>query len=226
MKKVLILSCSTGQGHNSCAQAVEDHFTGEGVACVRKDALDFISPAFSRFISWGHSWVYRHLPGLFRWGYRFSEKHPGVFRNGSAASRLLASGAEDLYAHIQAEGYDTVVCTHVFAGIMLTHMRRRHAMALQTAFVATDYTCSPGVADGDMDHYFIPDEALREEFLRCGVPAERITPSGIPLRRQFEKQTEKADAKRLLGLRAEKLHLLVMCGSMGCVHGPHGAGAV
>ena len=32
MEKVLILSCSTGQGHNSCAQAIKEYFEAQGTA--------------------------------------------------------------------------------------------------------------------------------------------------------------------------------------------------
>ena len=33
MKNVLILSCSTGQGHNSCAKAVKEYFDKKNVDC-------------------------------------------------------------------------------------------------------------------------------------------------------------------------------------------------
>ena len=40
--------------------------------------------------------------------------------------------------------------------------------------------------------------------------------AGIPVRSTFYNHTEKADAKRLLGIRSNSKHLLIMCGSMGC----------
>ena len=69
MEKVLLLSGSTGQGHNSCAQAVKEYFEGKDIQCEVLDSLNFISEGFGRFMSWGHSFMYRHIPGLFRWGY-------------------------------------------------------------------------------------------------------------------------------------------------------------
>ena len=52
MEKVLILSCSTGQGHNSCAQAIKEYFELQGVRCDFRDSFDFVSKQFARFMSW------------------------------------------------------------------------------------------------------------------------------------------------------------------------------
>lgn len=216
MKKVLILSCSTGMGHNSCAQAVTDYFEEAGVSCQIRDALDFISPEMAKFISWGHSWVYRYMPGLFRWGYGFSEKRPGLFAEKSLVYRFLTSGGEKMGDFIRQEGFDTVISTHVFSALMLTNVLKSCPLPIQTAFIATDYTCSPSTEASDLQHYFIPAESLRAEYVRRGIPDQRIAASGIPLRAQFEKSADKADAKRLLGLPADSLHLLIACGSMGC----------
>ena len=43
MKKALILSCSTGQGHNSCARAVKEYFDRKQVDCTVVDAFRFVS---------------------------------------------------------------------------------------------------------------------------------------------------------------------------------------
>lgn len=40
MENVLLLSCDTGQGHNSCAQAVKEYFEGRKIPCEIRDSLD------------------------------------------------------------------------------------------------------------------------------------------------------------------------------------------
>ena len=47
----LILSCNTGQGHNSCAAAIKEYFDRLGQPCAVEDALAFISADLSAFIS-------------------------------------------------------------------------------------------------------------------------------------------------------------------------------
>ena len=50
MKKALILSCSTGQGHNSCARAVKEYFDRKQVDCTVVDAFRFVSEKFAVFM--------------------------------------------------------------------------------------------------------------------------------------------------------------------------------
>lgn len=216
MKNVLILSCSTGQGHNSCAIAVKEYFDKRSVNCEIEDAFQFISADFYRFMSWGHSFMYRHLPGLFRWGYGYSKKHPGVFKTNSGIYTILTSGVENMHRYIAEKKFDTVICTHVLSAIILTHMQKKYPLLLKTALIMTDYTCYPGMGATEVQKYFIPDESLTEEFVKNGISREKIAPIGIPVCQDFLKKIEKEDAKRLLNIHARKKHLLIMCGSMGC----------
>lgn len=216
MKKVLILSCSTGQGHNSCAQAVKEYFEKQKVDCAIQDSLNFISKAFSNFLSRGHSFIYRYLPGLFRWGYGQSENHPAVLKETSLIYKLLTRRTDRMYHYIKAEGFDTVICTHIFSAMMLTQMLKEYPLHIETAFIATDYTCHPGMNSSDLGKYFIPDELLVGDFVNMGLEKKRIVATGIPVRESFHKHVEKSDAKRLLNIRSNSKHLLVMSGSMGC----------
>lgn len=216
MKKVLILSCSTGQGHNSCAQAMMDYYKKQNVECEIQDSLDFIGKRISRFLSWGHSFVYCHLPWLFRWGYRQSEKHPAVFKEGSLVYKALTSGADRMNQYITEGNYTTVICTHIFSAMMLTHVLQKHPSPIHTAFVAIDYTSYPGANICDLQRFFIADDSFTDDFVRMGIQREKVIAAGIPVRRAFYNHTKKADAKRLLGIRSNSKHLLIMCGSMGC----------
>lgn len=213
---VLLLTCSTGEGHNACAKALQESFAVNGDACDIRDALNFISPRASRLISGGHVFIYRRAPGVFRRGYRFAETHTSTFREASLFSRYFAKGAADLYEQIKLGSYDAVICTHPFAALMLHRVQKQWHLPILTAIVATDYTCSPGVKDAVMDYYFIPDQTLTEEFTSAGIPAERIVPSGIPIRQFFYNKTPAPTARKSLGIAPNRKHLVMMCGSMGC----------
>lgn len=69
--------------------------------------------------------------------------------------------------------------------MMMTELRVSREINIPSFFVATDYTCSPGVSEIVADRYFIPHEKLREEFASQGIPASRIVASGIPVREEF-----------------------------------------
>lgn len=215
--QVLLLSSNTGQGHNACAAALREEFLLRGINCDIVDALTFLSPAVSRFVCGGHVQMYRHFPAVFRRGYHYAEQHPALFESNSSVSRAIATGADRLYDTICHGGYDAVLCTHITAAIMLTSVRRLHpTVSLPCAFLATDYTCSPGVDQTDLDLYYIPSPELTEAFHRGNIAHRQIIPSGIPVRQMFSIQLQPQQAKRLCGIQPQHRHLVLMCGSMGC----------
>lgn len=211
-----MLSANTGEGHNSCAKAIKEVFDLKGEVCVLEDGLRFISDRTSRFLSWGHVFVYRNLPWLFNFGYGFTERHASSFRENSTLYNFLAKGADELYKYIVRGTFDTVIAAHPFTAVMLTAMQRKYLLPIKTAFVATDYTCSPSVKDSDLDLYFIPDEKVAREFLSPHIPKEKMVVSGIPIRQMFYKSTEKDKVKTAVGVPTHHKHLVMMCGSMGC----------
>ena len=214
--RVLILSCNTGEGHNSCGKALLEEFQANQIPCEMDDAFRFISQWISHMISFGFVRIYRYMPGLFRFGYRYSEEHPGVFKTDSGIYKILTAGADRLHRFIRENGYDAIICTHVFSALIVSEILRRHSLSARTYFVATDYTCSPSCGQSTLDTYFIPDASIAGEFVSCGIPEEKLVASGIPIRRAFFKTMPQAAAKESCGLPPESRHLMVMCGSMGC----------
>jgi len=209
--RVLILSANTGGGHNSTARSLAERFEQLGAACDIADTLAFISEKVSDFISRGHSYVYRTFPKLFGAGYHFEETHPPRF-----LYELCAMGAESLNQRLTEEQYDAVLCVHTFSGMMMTEVRNRFGNPIPCYFVATDYTASPGVTEMVADGYFVPHEMLFEEFMRAGVPADKMFASGIPVRKEFYEKKSKQEARLALGLPTEGRMILLGCGSMGC----------
>ena len=62
--KTLILSCDTGEGHNSCAKAIREEFLSRGEECDICEALHFLSEGAQKLITSGHTFMYRHTPCL------------------------------------------------------------------------------------------------------------------------------------------------------------------
>ena len=126
--RTLILSCNTGEGHNSCAKAIQEAYLAQGEYCEIVEALQFISRHASRFIADWHSRIYRHAPKLYGAGYRNVENRTSLFREGTTVYRYLTSGSERLYRFICAGDYDAVICTHVFPALAMTAILERHPM--------------------------------------------------------------------------------------------------
>lgn len=215
--KTLILSCNTGEGHNSCARAIKEYYNEKGEVCDIEDSLRFVSQKISNIFSKWHVRIYRYAPKLFDRGYIFLEDHPGASGDRSALHKLFAAGSRKLADFIREGGYDNVICTHTISSTILTDAMRRHGLSLRaSSLLVTDYTCHPMANESGLDLCFMPDVSLADEFVSRGVPRDKLVPSGIPVRHMFFSDTEKAKAKETLGIPRECRHLLVMCGSMGC----------
>ena len=209
--KVLILSCDTGEGHNSAGRALSDYFTRRGVECEMLNALRFYPRALAALISKGHVFIYRKLPLLFGAGYRMEEKH---------TSQLMIKGIEKaagaLTRYILEGGYDAALCVHAFPALMLTFIQHSDPLPIRTLFVATDYTASPSCDRIRPDVCVIPDASLTDEFAAAGIRRETIAPCGIPVRAALYQKLPSAEAKKRVGIDPSHRHLLIMTGSMGC----------
>lgn len=213
---VLILSCNTGGGHNSCAKAIAAELQSRGHACRIDDALAYVSKGTSRFVSNWHVRFYRYFPKLYNKGYAYAGSHPASFDESSAASRLLRRGCQRLRRAVSDGGFDAVVSVHLFPALMLTFIQHSDPLPIRTLFVATDYTASPSCDRIRPDVCVIPDASLTDEFAAAGIRRETVTPCGIPIRAALYQKLSPAEAKKRVGIDPSHRHLLIMTGSMGC----------
>ena len=220
--KILILSCNTGEGHNSCAKALKKAMDRRGIACEIQDTLSLISNTLSQRVS--NAYIYSTRGSLFEMVYKLGGF---VSNNSDSRQSLIYSAnrlyAEKLYHYIVNNGFDVVVCVHLFPAEALTAIKRNTQLRIPTYFVMTDYTCIPFLPETDLDYYIIPHEHLIEEFVERGIPRKKIIPIGIPVDEQrFATRQPQLRARHILAqqmgwnISAATGHwYLLMSGSMG-----------
>ena len=214
--KVLILSCNTGQGHNSAGNAVAAEFLKRGIECEILDTLTFDSDFTSKLVSNIHSKSAIHIPKLYGIGVIVARFLDRISRRRSICYVANTAYASKMYHYIEENGYDTLILPHVFPAESITYIRRRHNDTKFTAyFIATDYTYPPFLRDSYLDGYFIPHKDLFLNFAKEDLPADCIFPVGIPVSDAFIGKTDRLEARKTLGLPEEGHILLVMTGSMG-----------
>ena len=208
--KIAILSCNTGGGHNAAAAALAEELSARGHESRTYNTLDFLPKGAADLISRGHDFAYRYAPKLYGAGYRMEEKRPSplLYENS-------IRGIGPLYEALVDLGADAAICVHVFPAMMMTELRCGYGLRMPTWFVATDFTCSPGVGELQLDGICIPHPALTPEFQAAGLPAQRIFPTGIPIRRQFCQPPDRDAARRQLELEGCRHVFTLACGSMG-----------
>ena len=215
--RVLFLSCNTGEGHNSTAKAIISVLEARGVECRIEDVLACLSPKFSKFISNWHARLYKYAPKLSDAGYRIFERNPGDPEDSvTPVYELLSLGARKLWEILVEGDYDAVVCVHLFSALMMTEVRKNFVSKEPCFFAATDYSPAPLLEYSNLDGYFIPRAVPEAEFVQAGIPADRLIPTGIPVRQEFYAHGDRDAARKALDLPEQGNVTLLMCGSMGC----------
>lgn len=214
--KVLILSTGTGEGHNSAGKAIMEQFHKRDIICDMEDVLAFASERAASYGRRIYVWSTVKATSVFKGAYKAGRaitssrrKSPVYYANALYARRL--------YDYIVDNGYDTVVMPHLFPAEALTYMLRKHECRpnIRTYFVGTDYTCIPFTEETEADYYFIAHEELLEEYVRKGIPREKLVPTGIPVSDRFRHLPEKDVARQSLGMDVAGHCILIMTGSMG-----------
>lgn len=221
--KVLILSCNTGEGHNSSAKALKKCMEARGIQCDVEDTLGLVGEVVSKSMS--DLYIFSTKSFLIESAYKLggfvSGLQPSAVKSPVYLSNRLY--AKKLYDFIVEGGYDAVVCVHLYPAEAMTALKRKAKISVPVIFVNTDYTCIPFLPETELDKYVIPHEDLIEEYAEKGIPREKIFPAGIPVdEEKFTARVPKDEARKFceaeFGWKKgnEDSHwFLIMSGSMG-----------
>ena len=213
--EALILSCSTGGGHNTAAQAVFEALTERGHHAVRMDPYTPVSEELANKVGQTYIKLVQKSPKLFGAVYDLGNayrKLPGR----SPVYHINGKMAPYMQKYLAEHQTDVIVCTHLYPAEILTHMRLNGMETPPFVFIATDYTCIPFTEESDCDLYVTPSPLLSSDFTGRGIPAEKLRPLGIPVRLDFSDDTITKDrAREALNLPKDRRTLLLSGGSMG-----------
>lgn len=210
----LILTCGTGGGHNAAAKAIEEELINRGDRVVVLNPYNLCSVNMAGVIDRTYIRLVQQFPEGFGFIYLLGEMYRRLpFR--SPVYFLNRKAAAYLRKYLNDRKFDIIITTHLFPGEIMTLLKNSGADIPPVIYVATDYTCIPFTEDTDCDAYVIPVKELIEEFVRRGIPADRIYPLGIPIRESFRKPFTYPEAKAVLGLEKETDYLLLAGGSIG-----------
>lgn len=213
--KVLLLSCSTGEGHNHCALAVKEALEARGHETEFLDMLHMFGEpgplSFDKILNR----ISSKTPELFGMMY-----HAGAMYSATGVTSpvYLANirHARQLNEFIIQRGYDAVVCSHLFPMETLTFLRRHEKCTVKCYGVLSDYTCIPFLAETELDGYFLPHEEVFDLCVQAGMPRDKLIVSGMPVAERFKTKLDKATARNILGLPMDKRIYLIMTGGIGC----------
>lgn len=210
--KALILSCSTGGGHNSAALAIKEALIEKNVQADFVEYLSIINDKLKDRVNKIYIDSTKGNGGAFKIAYKLGE----LYQKTNFISPIYEVSRihkEKLYKYIIENNYNYIITTHLFPAEALTAIKKEHP--IKFIAVATDYVCIPFWEETDPDYLIIPSKELEEDFVIKGIPREKLIPLGIPVAKAYSGKYEKDKCKQELNLNKNEKYTLILTGSMG-----------
>ena len=213
--KILLLSCSTGEGHNHCALAVKEALQRLGHQAEFLDMLNMFGDPGPLSFDKVLNRISTKAPDIFGMMYHAGQMYSAT---GVTSPVYLANirHAKQLCDFICEREYDAVLCSHLFPMETLTYLRRHGQYPTRCYGILSDYTCIPFLVETELDGYFLPHPDVKADCVRAGLPEERLFVTGMPVAEKFAAPMSREAARAMLGLPQDQKIYLIMTGGIGC----------
>jgi processive 1,2-diacylglycerol beta-glucosyltransferase len=214
LDRVLVVSASAGAGHVRAAQAIERALAAARAAReVRHvDALDYTTKLFRRLHREAYLDLVNHAPELLGWLYDYLDRPWRRQRRRLALDKLNTRQFVRLLETYQP---DWTICTHFLPAEIIGWLRAKTRLSCRHAIVVTDLDVHAMWLTREVDRYFVALDETRVHLERLGIPAEKITVSGIPIDPVFAEPKDRRLMRIKHGLDPDRTTLLISAGGFG-----------
>lgn len=239
-KKVLIMSASTGGGHNRAARAIKEELSnkiidGSPIECEIIDSLKLVNSTMDKIISRGYEKSAIYTPKAYGSVYRLSETNLAS-KNEFKDNPLTSFMAKKFRSLLDKSKPDLIIGTHPFPMIALSTLKKNAKTyknhensilhdALHKYYcnlyvpplitVLTDYTTHSTWIQNEIDYYIAGHEYVKELLIYDGVSPKKVKTFGIPVEKSFLSNKDRSIVLSEFGLNPDKFTVLLMGGSFG-----------
>jgi processive 1,2-diacylglycerol beta-glucosyltransferase len=214
--RVLILSASAGAGHLRAAEAVEKAFVKAGAAReVRHlDVLQYTNPLFRNIYSKTYLDMVNTMPEVLGWLYDHLDKPNANDPLRMAFEKLNALPFIKLLEQYQPE---ITVCTHFLPAEIISWLKSRGRLSARQAVVVTDFDVHAMWLCRHYEHYFVALDETRAHLEELGVPASKLSVTGIPIDPVFAEVKDRTAMRLKHGLDPDpnRAAVLISAGGFG-----------
>lgn len=210
----LILSAGVGAGHNQAANAVEAALADrpEVDDVHRIDTLDTTNEVFNKLYDDAYFALVAEVPWLVGWGY---DNEDAPFKLGPLLRWWEQLNTQSLVRSIRDLDPDVIVSTHFLPARLAALMTARGQLRASLSVVTTDYDFQGLWLTSPFTHFFVARDETREFVAQLGVPSDRITASGIPVRPGLGEPVDAAAIRRRFELDPALPVVLISAGAAG-----------
>lgn len=205
MKKVLILTTSTGEGHNQAANSIANTFMKYSYEVITYDFLKSNSKILTNILVKGYEIAASFFPKTYGFLYNISNT---LFIT-KIISFIFYFLNKKVYKFIRNSNPDVIVVTHPFAVSIATNIKNKINIPIIT--IVTDFKAHGAYISDKVDAYIVGSNETKDNLIKKGILKDRIFVYGIPVKDKFFK--EKIN---LSGIdKGDYFNVLLMGGSMG-----------
>jgi processive 1,2-diacylglycerol beta-glucosyltransferase len=212
-KRVLILSAGVGSGHNMAGGVIERYLKATpGVYAEIVDVLELSNDAYQYLYGKTYFKLVDAVPWLVGWGY---EANDPPFKLKKPVEMFDRINTMSTVRRIRDFNPDVVVCTHFLPARLASLLLAREVINAPIFVVTTDYDFQGLWLNPPFSRIFVAREETKAYMEAIGVPADRLTTSGIPVRPLFGEPVDADAVRKRYDLDATKPMLLVSAGAAG-----------
>jgi len=216
LRKVLLLSASAGAGHIRAAEAIEKAFNQAKGAESREvrhiDVLNYTNKLFRHLYSKAYIDLVNKMPEVPGWVYDKLDKPWKNERRRLALDKLNTRPFVKLLREYQP---DLIVCTHFLPAEIVSWLKAKERLASRQVIIVTDFDVHAMWLVHHYERYFVALDEARAYLLALGIPAEKITVSGIPIDPVFAVKKDKQEMRAKHGLAPDRMTILLSAGGFG-----------
>lgn len=212
------MSVTAGQGHNSTAKALCAYLESIGCHTEMLDTIEYLNHLLGETVAKGYLLAARNAKLAYKGFYRLAELRKKSKSDLSSPRAMGSIAGSKLIKYIDTYEPDVIICTHIFAGVILDVLKQKKKLKAKTIGILTDFMFHPYWEEGvNLDYVVVPNEQLLYQALKKGFKKEQVLPFGIPIHPKFSKSISKQQARAEIGIDINKRCVLLMSG--GCGYG-------
>ena len=222
-REILFATIAAGGGHvagaHAMSEAIEQYYPGRFELRVSDYMKDLAIIGLDRFHknSWRSALRY---PILARVGQRVIDAFPRLTI--AAERRILRDFAQAAAADLREDPPLLIVSNHGLITTGLAEAKHRYGLEVPVLTFATEpFNISAYWGEPRADRVIVASEDGRRRLLRFGVPPEKMTIIGRPVRQAFLNAPAKPEAREHVGLE-DRFTCLVSFGGEGVGRDPRG----
>lgn len=215
-KKILILTGRFGEGHMQAAKAIEEAAKLE-YSSLQTVVVDFMEWAHPSLFPVTH---YVYMKGIKTFPQLYGYLYQKTYQSNPFSKKLNAVfslGMRKMLQLLAAEEPAVVVSTYPFASSVLSKLKENNLTNIPLVTVITDHTHHSYWLYPHTDHYIVGSRETKEKLLRLGIPATKISSTGIPIRRRFLQEKDRDLLLEKYNLVKTKPTIAIMGGGEGLI---------